>query len=120
MKNSCFARSQIDSQRNALRGNEGTDYGGGDRAGDRVEVSVADSGPGIPEEALEKTFEPFFRLESARDRKTGGTGLGLAIAREIVRLHRGDIDVHSEPGRGVTVTVHLPIEDRATVSKKNS
>ena len=85
---------------------------------DEIQVNVHNTGPGIPPEHLPYLFERFYRADSDRSSQTGGTGLGLAIAREIVRLHRGDIDVHSEPGRGVTVTVHLPIEDRATISKK--
>ena len=86
---------------------------------DEIQVNVQNTGPGIPPEHLPYLFERFYRADSDRSSQTGGTGLGLAIAREIVRLHRGDIDVHSEPGRGVMVTVHLPIEDRSTVSKKN-
>jgi two-component system sensor histidine kinase CpxA len=72
--------------RNAVR------YGGGEilvtgrREGDGVILVVADRGPGVPEEALEKIFSPFFRLDSARDRKKGGTGLGLAIVRNYVEM----------------------------------
>ena len=63
------------------------------RCGDRVE----DDGPGIPPEALDHIFEPFF------SKRAGGTGLGLAIARQIVERHRGRIEVETSPGKG-----HLP------------
>src|SRR5439155_11327978 len=49
-----------------------------------VEISITDSGPGIPEEALDRVFMPFYRLDEARDRRTGGTGLGLAIVRTCI------------------------------------
>ena len=71
-------------------------------------VMVHNTGPGIPQEHLPYLFERFYRVDAARSSETGGTGLGLAIAREIVRLHQGDIDVQSEPGQGVVVTVHFP------------
>jgi two-component system sensor histidine kinase BaeS len=75
------------------------------------------TGPGIAQEHLPHLFERFYRVEADRSSQTGGTGLGLAIAHEIVRLHRGDIDVQSKPGEGVTVTVHLP--SRPPSSKEN-
>ncbi|NWM54993.1 sensor histidine kinase, partial [Escherichia coli] len=51
----------------------------------RVAIEVCDRGPGIPQEKLEKVFDPFTRLEESRNRETGGAGLGLALARAIVR-----------------------------------
>lgn len=74
----------------------------------RVKLTFEDSGSGIPPENLEKIFEPFFTT------KARGTGLGLAITRTIVEQHGGNIAVASEPGRGTTVTVTLPIK-RETV-----
>lgn len=73
--------------RNATRyaGGQGPITISAQRQADLIAVTVADSGPGVPDSALEKIFTPFFRLESARDRKTGGTGLGLAIARAVSR-----------------------------------
>ncbi len=69
-------------------------------------IDVSDDGVGIPEEHLERIFEFGFttRLEQ------GGTGLGLAITREMIRHHRGEISVVSEPGRGTTFTVRLPLD----------
>jgi len=69
-----------------------------------VEVSFADTGAGIPEEDLEKVFEPFF------SRKRKGTGLGLAIVHQIIESHRGDIRVESRPGKGTTFRIHLLVD----------
>lgn len=69
-----------------------------------VEVSVRDTGIGITPEALPHVFEPHFTT------KAHGTGLGLAIARQTVRHHGGSIAIASEPGRGTTVTVVLPVQ----------
>jgi signal transduction histidine kinase len=73
-------------------------------------VVVADSGPGIPAEAISKVFEPFYRL--ARDERSGieGSGLGLAICREMVDQMWGEITLASEVGQGTRVTVRLPSE----------
>lgn len=82
-----------------------------------TQVILHNTGPGIPQENLRHLFERFYRVGADRSSQTGGTGLGLAIAHEIARLHRGDIEVQSESGRGVTVTVHLPI--RSSIDSKN-
>ena len=76
--------------------------------GKGLRITVADRGPGIPEEARERVFAPFFRLETSRSRETGGSGLGLAVARSIVRRHGGDIALALRPGGGLVVTVSLP------------
>jgi two-component system sensor histidine kinase CpxA len=95
--------------RNAVRyaANDGPIGIAAHRQGDRVEVTVADSGPGVPEEALEKIFEPFFRPESARDRRTGGTGLGLAIARSSIEACEGNISCRNRRPRGLEAVVTL-------------
>ena len=70
---------------------------------------MADTGVGIPADALPRLFERFYRVDSARARGDGGTGIGLAIARSVVEAHGGTIRAESEPGRGSTFTFDLPI-----------
>jgi signal transduction histidine kinase len=73
-----------------------------------VELSVTDSGEGIPAADLPEVFKRFYRGEKSRSKVSGGSGLGLAIARGIVRAHRGDIAVESRPGEGSRFTFTLP------------
>lgn len=75
---------------------------------ERIAIRVLDEGPGIPEEELEKAFEPFFRGETSRSRETGGTGLGLGIARNIARAHGGDLSLRNRPEGGLEATLTLP------------
>lgn len=89
-------------------------YGGTARVsmrsdGAEAEIIIADDGPGIPETELERVFEPFVRLESSRNRRTGGVGLGLSIARSVVRGHGGDIRLSNRPGGGLDAVITLPI-----------
>jgi heavy metal sensor kinase len=79
-------------------------------SGDRVQIAVSDSGPGIPAEHLPHIFDRFYRVDRARSRELGGAGLGLAIARDLTQAHGGEISVTSVPGEGSTFTVHLPTE----------
>jgi signal transduction histidine kinase len=78
------------------------------RAGARVELSVADQGPGIPAGERDRIFEPFTRLPGVRRDRAGGTGLGLAIARRIAAAHDGTIRVDDAPGGGACFVVGLP------------
>jgi signal transduction histidine kinase len=73
-----------------------------------IEVLVRDHGPGIPEAALEKVFEPFMRLERSRNRATGGVGLGLTSARAVISAHGGVIGLRNRPEGGLEVWVRLP------------
>lgn len=77
--------------------------------GSRVDIRVEDTGMGIEEKDLERIFEPFFRGDASRNRKSGGgSGLGLAIVSELVKLHKGSIRIRSAPGAGTTVVISLP------------
>jgi signal transduction histidine kinase len=81
-------------------------------AGDRCEVTVADTGPGIPPEHLPFVFERFYRADAARARGSGGsggTGIGLAIVRSVVEAHGGSVRAESEAGRGSSFTFDLPL-----------
>ena len=73
-----------------------------------VTVTICDRGPGIPEQELERVFEPFYRLEASRSQHTGGTGLGLGIARNIARAHGGDLTLRNRPEGGLCARLSLP------------
>ena len=73
-------------------------------------IKVADSGVGIPDDAKDKVFDRFYRVDKARSRDTGGTGLGLSITRSIINAHRGTIKLYSEAGKGTTFTVRIPLK----------
>jgi signal transduction histidine kinase len=75
-----------------------------------VELRVTDTGPGLPDTDLARIFDRFYRTDESRRRDEGGSGLGLAIARSIVLEHGGQIRAESEPGRGLTVIVTLPVK----------
>jgi len=70
-------------------------------------ITIRDSGPGIPEDKLETVFEPFYRLETSRNRETGGTGLGLSIARNIALSHGGDLQLRNHPDGGLQAIITL-------------
>lgn len=78
-------------------------------AGECVELSVSDNGPGIPPEDVPHLFERFWRAEKSRNRATGGSGLGLAIVKQLVEAHHGQVYVESQAGNGTRFTVHLPV-----------
>jgi len=75
--------------------------------GTECEITVADNGPGLPGDALEKVFDKFFRVPGSR---TGGTGLGLSIARGFVEAHRGTIRAENRAGGGLRFVIRLPLE----------
>ena len=74
-----------------------------------VEIVVADQGIGIPEEAQDRIFERFYRVDPARSRETGGTGLGLSIVKHVASNHGGDVKVWSSPNVGSSFALLLPI-----------
>ncbi|MGA9503414.1 MAG: ATP-binding protein [Terriglobales bacterium] len=75
---------------------------------EEVIVRVADCGPGVPAEALSKIFEPFYRLDDARNRQTGGAGLGLSIADRAIRLHGGQLRASNRKEGGLEVEIRIP------------
>ncbi len=75
---------------------------------DEIVIIVKDTGVGIPEDAKQRIFERFFRVDKGRSKKVGGTGLGLSIVKHIVNYYNGSIEVESKIGEGTKFTVHLP------------
>jgi two-component system sensor histidine kinase CpxA len=73
-----------------------------------VTIQIADRGPGVPEEALQRLFEPFYRPEAARGRTTGGSGLGLAISKRCIEVCGGTVTAQNREGGGLEVVIILP------------
>src|SRR5271167_3469579 len=80
--------------------------GGG--GADEIIMRVLDSGPGVPDEELQKIFEPFYRLDDARNRQTGGAGLGLSIADRAIRLHGGQLRASNRKEGGLEIEIRIP------------
>jgi signal transduction histidine kinase len=75
---------------------------------DAAEIAIRDYGPGVPEDALTRIFDPFFRVEEARDAMGGGSGLGLSIAKRAVQVHHGTITADNAlPGLRVRIRIPL-------------
>jgi two-component system, OmpR family, sensor kinase len=79
------------------------------RVNGHAELRVVDHGPGLPAEARERIFEPFYRADPGRSRDRGGTGLGLSIVAAVVAAHKGSTRVEETPGGGATFVVDLPL-----------
>ena len=76
----------------------------------RLRLSISDSGPGIPTEAVPRLFEPFTQADASTSRRHGGSGLGLAISRRLSELMDGHLSVDSQPGGGTTIHLSIPLE----------
>ena len=81
-------------------------------------VSIRDEGVGISEEDTKRIFDRFYRVDDSRTKATGGTGLGLAIVKRIVEIHKGEIEILSELGKGTKISIILPLATIET-EKKN-
>lgn len=95
----------------------------GVKFGERVDITIdgtaltfRDHGPGLPEDELERVFEPFYRTESSRSRDTGGTGLGLAIARNLLRAQGGDVSLVNATDGGLIARVRLTTDQSPVTS----
>lgn len=77
-----------------------------------ITIRIADQGPGVPDEALEKLFEAFYRVATARDRQSGGSGIGLAIAERAIKLHSGTISVSNRETGGLLIEIVLPVNNQ--------
>jgi len=80
-----------------------------EKTGDAALISIRDFGAGVPEDLLERLFEPFYRLATARDRQSGGTGLGLSITRRAIEAHNGNVCAFNAQGGGLRVEIRLPL-----------
>ena len=103
-----FRRCVTNIVENADRYGEHVSIRAGQRD-DAVEIVVDDDGPGIPLDAREDAFKPFFRIDSSRNSETGGVGLGLTIARDVMRGHGGDINLDDSPAGGLRARLTLPL-----------
>jgi two-component system sensor histidine kinase CpxA len=113
-----FARALGNILRNAVRyaGAQGPIVIAARQQQERVEISVADSGPGVPADAIDQLFTPFFRIETSRTRRSGGAGLGLAIARTAIEACGGTISCRNRPTGGLEIAMSLPAFGPARIS----
>lgn len=87
--------------------------GSASEGGTEIDISVADTGPGIPEAQRQRVFERFHQVDSTDGRRFGGTGIGLSLARELVQLHGGTIQAEANPGGGTVLRIILPAGTRS-------
>lgn len=76
---------------------------------EQVKIQVIDYGAGIPKEEIPRITEPFYTVKRSASKKTRGMGLGLALCQRIIEYHNGELEIESQPGKGSTFTVHLPL-----------
>jgi two-component system cell cycle sensor histidine kinase PleC len=88
-----------------------------DPLGERVRVSVTDTGIGIAPEDLARLARPFEQVESQHAKTTQGTGLGLALTKSLVEMHDGSLEMASTPGEGTTVSFVLPVSQGVAIHR---
>ena len=105
-----LARALANIIRNAVKyaGDAGPIHVSAKRQGNKTEIQVKDSGPGVPHDLVEQLFEPFFRPEPSRDRCSGGVGLGLAIVKTCIETCKGTVFARNLKPKGFAVTIILP------------
>ena len=101
----------INNAGDAIRAEDGKMKVTGARENGFVRIAVKDSGPGIDKETLARVFDPFFTT------KPNGTGLGLPVCRQIMTFHGGSVELKSEPGKGTTADILLPVKRAEPVKK---
>jgi signal transduction histidine kinase len=89
-----------------------------DSFGECAVIRVQDHGKGVPQEALEQIFQPFYRIDDARERSAGGVGLGLAITERAIRLHGGRVRAENSPSGGLIVELYLPLNTSVELSMR--
>ena len=75
-----------------------------------ITMSVTDTGNGMTAAEIEVALTPFGQIDSALNRSNSGTGLGLPLVKLLVEMHDGELEIHSTPGAGTTVSVHIPAD----------
>jgi two-component system sensor histidine kinase CpxA len=86
--------------------------------GKEVAITVADSGPGVPEADLARIFDAFYRVDTSRTRATGGTGLGLTIVKTCVEICCGSVSARNREPRGLEVVVRLPAAEEESAAER--
>jgi len=104
-----LARALANIIRNAVKyaGNAGPIHVSAKREGNKIEIEVKDSGPGVPDDLVKHIFEPFFRPEPSRDRCSGGVGLGLAIVKTCIETCKGTVSAQNLKPKGFAITITL-------------
>jgi two-component system sensor histidine kinase CpxA len=103
-----LCRALANLLRNALRYSSGAIVLSASATNTRVRIAVSDQGPGVPADALQKIFDPFYRLDTSRSRETGGFGLGLAIVKTCVEACGGTVSAGNRQPNGLEVSIELP------------
>ncbi|HYV00107.1 MAG TPA: ATP-binding protein [Pyrinomonadaceae bacterium] len=104
-----YTAERTEVEINLFTASEATPQSAGNPNNERAVIVVRDHGPGVPDEALNEIFRPFYRVDEARDREAGGVGLGLSIAERAVRLHGGKVAATNAADGGLIVTIRLPL-----------